>query len=165
MFNDDLDLSADMITVETICERYEELRDERVALEEALEEAQEAYDDLDEDTTEEEREEVTNTLAAARLDLAKSDENTEDKEEREMLGALLKSLCGYGGNHQWEGDWYPDTLIDRTYFVEYCKDLVSDIGDLPEIPSYLAIDWEQTAKNLEVDYSTVDVDGREYLYR
>jgi hypothetical protein len=163
MFIDDLDLSGDMISVETICERYEELRDARIALDDAVTDAQDAVNYLDEDDSEADHAEAASDLAKA-IEAANAPDD--DKEEREMLGDLLKSLCGYGGDHQWEGDWYPGTLIDRTYFVEYCQDLVSDIGDLPEtIPSYLAIDWEKTAKNLEVDYSTIDVDGREYLYR
>lgn len=90
----------------------------------------------------------------------------EENAELEALENLLSDLCGYGGDEQWEGDWYPVTLIARSYFVDYCEELVKDIGDLPRnIPSYLAIDWQATADNLEQDYSSVDFDGDEYLYR
>ena len=90
----------------------------------------------------------------------------DEYEELKTLEELLSNLCGYGGDEQWEGDWYPVTLIARSYFVDYCEEMVKDIGDLPQnIPSYLAIDWQATADNLEVDYSTVDFDGDEYLYR
>ena len=78
----------------------------------------------------------------------------------------MSEMKGYGGDEQWRGDWYPITLIRRSYFVDYCRDLVSDIGDMPrKIPSYIEIDWKGTADNLEADYSTVDFDGVEYLYR
>lgn len=89
----------------------------------------------------------------------------DNAEELETLEGILQDLCGYGGNHQWDGEWYPDALIARFHFVNYCRETVSDIGDMPkEIPSYIEIDWDKTADNLEADYSTVDVDGDEYLY-
>ena len=65
------------------------------------------------------------------------------------------------------GDWeHGETLIHRSIFVEYCIDMIQDIGDLPKnIPSYIEIDWEKTAANLEADYMSVDFDGQEYLMR
>ena len=90
----------------------------------------------------------------------------EDFEELTALEALLSELAGYGGDHQWEGTWYPLDLIHEDSFVEAMRELVSDIGDLPEnVPSYLAIDWDATAKNLRVDYSSVEFDGATYWYR
>lgn len=92
----------------------------------------------------------------------------DDDEARELsdMEALLEDVKGYGGDHQWEGDWYPVTLIRESYFPEYCEEFVKEIGDLPqEIPSYLEIDWEKTANNLRVDYSETDFDGVTYLYR
>jgi hypothetical protein len=93
-------------------------------------------------------------------------ETTESGEELAKLESLVSDLKGYGGDHQWRGDWYPVTLIRHSYFVEAIEEQVKDIGDLPhDIPSYLVIDWEATADNLKVDYSTVDFDGVEYFYR
>jgi hypothetical protein len=91
-----------------------------------------------------------------------------DDEGREFQGLqqLLGELKGYGGDEQWRGDWYPVTLIRDSYFVDAMKDLCEDIGDFPKgIPSYYVIDWEATAKNLRVDYSSVDFDGVTYWYR
>jgi len=101
---------------------------------------------------------------------AKVEEQTalddEDADELMTLCTLLAQMKGYGGDNEWRGDWYPGALIRRSYFVEYCEELVKDIGDLPrDLPGYLAIDWQATADNLEVDYSSVDYDGVEYLYR
>lgn len=64
-------------------------------------------------------------------------------------------------------DWsYGATLIRDSYFVDYCEELVKDIGDLPKnIPDYLAIDWEATAENLKVDYTPVKFDGVTYWVR
>lgn len=88
------------------------------------------------------------------------------EEELSTLEGLLNELKGYGGDYQWEGDWYPGYLIRATYFTEAMKELLSDIGGLPvDLPAYLAIDWDKTADNLKVDYSSVEYDGVEYFYR
>lgn len=84
----------------------------------------------------------------------------EYKAELEALKALADECEGYG---DWE---YGETLIRRSYFTEYVMELLSDIGDLPrDIPWYIAIDEEATAKNVEIDYMSVDFDGVEYLMR
>lgn len=85
----------------------------------------------------------------------------EDLDELTALRALQDEAEGYAP------DWkYGATLIRRSYFVDYCREMVSDIGDMPkEIPSYIEIDWDATARNLEVDYTSVDFDGVEYLVR
>ena len=64
-------------------------------------------------------------------------------------------------------DWeYGETLIRRSYFVDYCKELCEDCGYIPrDLPAFIEIDWQKTADNLEVDYTTVDFDGVEYLIR
>ncbi|QBQ74438.1 hypothetical protein BcepSauron_058 [Burkholderia phage BcepSauron] len=133
----DLDLSADIINVSDICDRYDELKDER--------DTHDSDDDRAADW---------------------ADENPDEAVELEQLEKILTELNGEGGDHQYEGNWYPGCLIRDSHFTEYCEQLVSDIGDMPrEIPSYLVIDWDATAKNLSVDYSTIDIEGTEYLYR
>lgn len=100
------------------------------------------------------------------LSVSAEEADCDELEEALILGKLLDELKGYGGDEQWRGDWYPVTLIRETYFAEYAEDLVRDIGDLPrEIPSYIEIDWEATAKNLLGDYSDVEIDGVTYYYR
>ena len=90
----------------------------------------------------------------------------DDAEEYLQIKAVLAELCGNGGDEQWRGDWYPLIFIRENYFVDYCRELVSDIGDMPrEIPSYIEIDWDATADNLKVDYSEVEIDGDTYFYR
>jgi antirestriction protein len=90
----------------------------------------------------------------------------EDAEELKALQALLSDLKGNGGDEQWRGDWYPVSLIREDYFVDYCQELLEDIGDIPKgLPGYIVIDWEATAENLKADYSTVDFDGQTYYYR
>jgi antirestriction protein len=102
------------------------------------------------------------------VDLDEDNETDQDTLFAELatLESLLADLKGYGGDHEWRGDWYPITLISDSYFVEAMRDLCEDIGDLPKgLPSYLVIDWDATARNLRIDYSETEFDGITYLYR
>jgi antirestriction protein len=72
-----------------------------------------------------------------------------------------------GNWHYWmRGDWYPVTLIRDSYFVAAMQELCEDIGDVSkDLPSYIEIDWEATARNLRVDYSSVEFHGVTFWYR
>lgn len=84
--------------------------------------------------------------------------------ELAQLEELLDEMKGYGGDHQWEGAWYPVTLIRDSYFEDAMDELLEDIGDLPkDLPSYLTITVDYKA--LQQDYSTVEFDGVTYWYR
>jgi hypothetical protein len=97
------------------------------------------------------------------VDCPKCDGIIMSENEREELGHLdaIKDEC------EDYGDWkYGVTLINDFYFTEYCMELLKGIGDLPQdIPGYIAIDEDQTAENLKVDYATVDFDGVDYFVR
>jgi len=135
--------SEDYLDVRDVIARFEELEGER----------ENAAGDADEQD-------------AAERDALIAFDESEEGQEYARLKELLDDLSGNGGHEQWRGDWYPITLIRDSYFVEAMQELVSDIGDLPkEIPSYLEIDWEKTARNLRVDYSSVEFDGVTYWYR
>jgi hypothetical protein len=94
------------------------------------------------------------------------DDEDEDKELKD-LESLLESLKGYGGDHQWEGDWYPVTLVRDSHFTEYAQQLAEDIGAINSEAGWPnnCIDWERAARELRIDYSTVDFDGETYWYR
>lgn len=58
------------------------------------------------------------------------------------------------------------TLIDEDDFTEYCEDLVKDCGYIDSnLPSWIEIDWESTANNMRMDYSEVEYEEVNYLYR
>jgi hypothetical protein len=58
------------------------------------------------------------------------------------------------------------TLIAESHFEDYCRELVNDIGDIPDnFPSYIKIDWEQTAENLLADYTEIEINGNTFYYR
>lgn len=90
----------------------------------------------------------------------------DDAVEYLQLCKIIDELCGNGGDEQWRGEWFPVTLIRDSYFVDAMIELLEDCGVIPrDIPGYLEIDWEKTADNLRVDYSSVDIDGATYWYR
>jgi hypothetical protein len=93
-----------------------------------------------------------------------------ESEENEFsdLCALLDELEGNGGDEQWRGNWYPVTLINESYFADYCNELLIDCGDLPrDLPFYIEsnIDWDGVAQDLKVDYSEVTYNEETYYYR
>ena len=148
-----LKIGSDIIDVRDIIGRVETLEDELLA---AFNEQQVIEGD---DT------ETDDPLDSAFREWCKVTVH-EDAAEYLALCAILDDLCGNGGDEQWRGEWFPVTLISEDYFTEYAKELVQNIGDLPrDIPSYLEIDWDATAENIKVDYSTVEIDGDTYYYR
>jgi hypothetical protein len=102
------------------------------------------------------------------LDPEYSDIKLTDDEVKEFaeLQAILDDLKGNGGDEQWRGDWYPVTLICDSYFTDYAREMLHDCGDIPrDIPHYIEIDWDATARNIRVDYTPTEIDGVTYWYR
>ncbi len=91
-----------------------------------------------------------------------SEDDEDDIEEIKELTELIKEINNYSGDCCEDGV----TLISRRHFVNYCIELLEDCCEIPkDLPHYIKIDWEETASNLEVDYASVDIRGREYLFR
>lgn len=91
----------------------------------------------------------------------------DDKEELERLENLLSALKDNGGDEEWEGAWYPVTLLREDYFTEYAQELAGDCiqsFDSSRWP-FTCIDWDEAAEELKADYSSVDYDGVTYFYR
>jgi hypothetical protein len=87
--------------------------------------------------------------------------DVDEQAELAALNALQSEAEGYAP------DWrYGATLIRDSYFVEYCEEMLKDCGDLPkDIPHYIEIDWAATARNIQVDYTSVEFDGVTYWVR
>ena len=86
-----------------------------------------------------------------------------DEDEAKELKILkeLEDECNYG-------DWaYGETLIRETYFKEYAQDLAEDCCEMPKEYSWphSCIDWDQAARDLQMDYSAVEFDGVTYYIR
>ena len=131
-----LDLSADVIDVRDIIARVEELESE--------------IDGIVSDST---------VYIQGETDALQS--------ELTQLTAILADIKGLGGDEQWRGDWYPVTLIRDSYFRTYAEELADDCGMIPKDAQWplTCIDWEQAARELRYDYSSVDIDGVTYWTR
>lgn len=94
-------------------------------------------------------------------DVAWEMKNPEDAEELEALKAFAEEAEGYAP------DWrYGAALVRDSYFEDYARELLEDCGDIPRnLPHYIEIDWEATARNIQVDYTAVDFDGVSYWVR
>ena len=88
----------------------------------------------------------------------------ESRQELKELESLLAEVQGLGGDEQWEGEWYPVTLIRESYFESYMDEMLEDIGDIPKnIPSYMKIVIDYDA--LRMDYTSVDIGKLVYWTR
>jgi hypothetical protein len=134
----------DLIDSRDVIARIEELTDERAAIVDATD---------DEDENEEYRE-------AARAELTEWDEDNLD--ELQSLQDLAKQGEDYAADWQ-----YGETLIRDSYFKEYAMELADDIGAINSEASWpnTCIDWDQAAKELQMDYSSIEFDGTTYWVR
>jgi hypothetical protein len=146
----------DVIDSRDVIERIEELEGERQNLVDSLDEAREAARENTDEAFDEELKEATD---AALTELEQWDE--ENKAELDALKALVEEAEGYSE------DWrYGATLVRNSYFEDYARGLLEDIGDIPRnLPHYIVIDWEETARNIQMDYTEVDFDGVSYWVR
>lgn len=150
----DISNSDDVIDSRDVIARIEQLEDERQGLVDDLDDAQTSAAEDDDNA------ELADALEAATSALEDFDDSDEGQELK-ALKALAEEAEGYAA------DWRDGaTLIRDSQWVEYCRELLVDIGDLPkDLPSYIEIDWNATAENLQVDYTSVEFDGVTYWVR
>jgi len=150
---------SDIIDVRDIISRVEDLREEKQDL---IDAETEAETNQAEDSTEEHTDDHYEAVENAKKELATWKE--ENSEELEKLESILSDLCGNGGDEQWEGDWYPVTLIKDSYFEESMDEMVADCYDMPKnLPSFMTLTIDYDA--LKQDYSEVEFEGDTYYYR
>lgn len=149
-----IDNSQGILDVRDLIERIEELREERneyVANEHGIpEEESPSWGEVAE----------ANSKAEDKYN------ETDEGIELKNLEDFLEDFKGYGGDEKWEGDWYPVILIQDDYFTKYTKELLDDVGYIPkDFPSWIKIDWEETAENVKEDYTSGQFDGVTYWGR
>lgn len=90
-----------------------------------------------------------------------------EPEELGMLEGILAELTGYGEDAEFDGVWYPATLICDGYFQEYAQEYAEDCCMVDTNASWPmnCIDWEQAARELQMDYSSIEIRGFTYWYR
>jgi len=86
----------------------------------------------------------------------------EEAEELAALKALVEQASGYAAD--WE---HGETLIRDSYFETYAQELAEDIGAINSEATWPnnCIDWEQAARELRMDYTSVSFDGVDYWIR
>ena len=151
----------DVINSRDVIARIEELQDEREALADAVEEARDELDKLDPSRTEDldDVEDLKSQLKEAEVALAEWDADNAEE---------LKGLLDLQEEAEYSPDWkYGETLIRDSYFETYAQELAEDCGMLENTNNWplTCIDWERAARELKVDYMSVDFLGTEYLIR
>jgi len=144
-----VDNNQDVIDSRDIIARIEELD----ALREAVADAEEALCEYGPDGLEE---------AQEAFDAAQGDFSDDEREELDALESLAEEASGYAS------DWkYGETLIRDSYFTEYAQELAEDIGAIADDAKWpcTCIDWEQAARELQMDYTAVDFAGVTYWIR
>ena len=96
------------------------------------------------------------------------DHSNEDADYRDKCGELaaLQALADEASGYA--ADWpHGETLIRDSYFKAYAMELADDIGAIDNNASWplTCIDWDQAARELQMDYSAVDFDGVTYWIR
>lgn len=105
-------------------------------------------------------EELTDERDAA-ID-AGEDFDEDSAKELAALEALASEAEGYCS------DWkYGETLIRDSYFRDYAMQLAEDIGAMKDNAQWphTCIDWDQAARELQMDYTAVEFDGVTYWTR
>jgi len=136
--------------VTTAREELEEKKGILAALEETPE------DEASEAALEIASEEVTD--AESNLEAAESDFGNDEKEELDELETLENEISEFK---------HGETMIPENDFEDYARELAEDIGAISGNEEWPCncIDWERAARELAMDYSTVEYQGDTYLVR
>ena len=96
------------------------------------------------------------------LDLIDSAEAGED-----LDGVNVAPLLSLFNDIGKDRDSMEEVFIRDTHFQDYAQELAEDLGLTPEASEWPArcIDWEQAARELQQDYSAVELGGMTYWVR
>ena len=102
---------------------------------------------------------VIERIEELQADEARTDDETAELQALEALQDEAQPYCE---------DWqYGAALIRYSHFVTYAQELADDIGAIPKDAGWpcTCIDWEQAARELQMDYTSVEFDGITYWVR
>lgn len=162
MYYQDLNLGGESILdVESILVCYDNASADFENAKAELEEAREAHESRD--TTED----TDDTLSTSDEVLQKFEENLEEAEEVfNYWNNLREELSERGGDIRHRGEWFPRILIEEDHFIEYARDLATELDLLGNTQwPHNCIDWEEAAKELQSDYACIDIGGCTYWFR
>jgi len=152
--------SEDVIDSRDVIERIEYLESERSALVDVYETAKADREAYTGDTDTDECLDLEDTVRGTASELEEWDQSDKANE--------LKALQALADEASGSPDWtYGEALIRDSYFKRYAQELADDIGAVPDNLSWpcMCIDWEQAARELQMDYMSVDFDGITYWIR
>jgi hypothetical protein len=143
-----IDCFADMLDSRDIIARIEWLEEDRETHADSIAAASEYAD---------ESPEYDALMTTGRADW---DATSPDAEELAALTALAKECEGV---RDWEDG---AELIRASYFTEYLEEMLKSCGAVPsDLPHYIVIDWDATARDLAYDYSSVEFGDVSYWVR
>ena len=179
----DIHSGADILDIRSLIERLEEIESEQSGL---IDEYREAKEEADEPRDGDEiewqaTERLTNAINALSSfwDLTPEEidgaveaiDNDADSfngdEEAHAIRSFVEQFRGYGGDHEWEGSWFPVTFIRDEYFTEFAEEFAGDIGAIDPNANWPTncIDWDKAARELQIDYTSGEYEGETYWAR
>jgi hypothetical protein len=83
--------------------------------------------------------------------------------ELAILREAKEEMEGYAGE-SWEDGV---TMVHDRYFIDYAQELADDIGAIDAKASWpnSCIDWDRAARELQMDYTEIEIQGESYWYR
>lgn len=144
----------------TIPSKYDDVIDSRDIIA-RIDTLREEREDFEAPQTQEASEDEFPADTAARYE-AWAAAHPEDAVELAALEALASEAEGYAADWQ-----YGEMLIRDSYFKEYAQEFAEDIGAIPANAQWpcTCIDWDQAARELQMDYTAVEFDGVTYWVR
>lgn len=135
-----------------------------------LAKVQHGYGSSEADRAEEQHELALERLAERQdeLEAAKTDLDNARSELTEDLQEELKLLRELAEQGEGYGDWaYGETLIHDSHFTAYAEQLAEDIGAVNPAAAWplTHIDWEGAARDLKMDYTSIEFDGETFWMR
>lgn len=157
--------SDNIIDTRDVISLWEDLSSDRDTYQSDIDEAQETLDDLEAEHTEENDEELGPKLEEARTVLEEAKGALADWEEENDW----QKIDAFKNDLDTDVSYAEDgvTLINSDYFTEYAEDCFRDTQDTEVDTSkwpFNCIDWEEAAKELQHDFSSIDFDGSTFYY-
>lgn len=93
------------------------------------------------------------------------DEGEATEEDRDLF-EFVNGICEEGADYVPDWEW-GETLIADHAFQDYAQEFAHDCGMAPDTnqwPNY-CIDWERAARDLQMDYYPIEIDGTTYWAR
>lgn len=96
--------------------------------------------------------------------IAELSDETRDEDDVAYLASLKRISEQAEGYGDWE---YGETLIRDSYFKNYAMELAEDCGMINKDAKWPnnCIDWDKAARELQMDYTSIDFDGVTYWMR